>query len=147
MYQAMAAEHEHQIEIYGVPVKGRELLGVLHLKGFIFDDAVLYSGASLNDIYLHQQDRYRFDRYHQITSPELARSMVNYVDDLFVKSDAVQRLDRRDVPSAKQLKGPIRRFKQNLRQSQYRFNTMPVNTQEVALTPWWVWASATISST
>ncbi|MGL5338578.1 MAG: CDP-diacylglycerol--serine O-phosphatidyltransferase, partial [Aeromonas veronii] len=135
MYQAMAAEHEHQIEIYGVPVKGRELLGVLHLKGFIFDDVVLYSGASLNDIYLHQQDRYRFDRYHQITSPELARSMVNYVDDLFVKSDAVQRLDHSDIPSAKQLKGPIRRFKQNLRQSQYRFSTMPVNTQEVAVTP------------
>ena len=38
MYQTMAARHEHQIEIYGVPVKGRELLGVLHLKGFIFDD-------------------------------------------------------------------------------------------------------------
>ena len=53
MYQAMAASHQHQIEIYGVPVKGRELLGVLHLKGFIFDDTLLYSGASLNDIYLH----------------------------------------------------------------------------------------------
>jgi len=26
MYQAMAASHQHQIEIYGVPVKGRELL-------------------------------------------------------------------------------------------------------------------------
>ncbi|MGL5774149.1 MAG: CDP-diacylglycerol--serine O-phosphatidyltransferase, partial [Aeromonas veronii] len=62
-------------------------------------------------------------------------SMVNYVDDLFVKSDAVQRLDHSDVPSAKQLKGPIRRFKQSLRQGQYRFNTMPVNTQEVAVTP------------
>ena len=135
MYQEMAASHQHQIEIYGVPVKGRELLGVLHLKGFIFDDVVLYSGASLNDIYLHQQERYRFDRYHQITSPELARSMVNYVDDLFVKSDAVQRLDHSDIPSAKQLKGPIRRFKQSLRQSQYRFSAMPVNTQEVAVTP------------
>ncbi len=86
MYQEMAARHEHQIAIYGVPVKGRELLRVLHLKGFIFDDTLLYSGASLNDIYLHQQDRYRFDRYHQITSPELTRSMVNYVDDLFLRS-------------------------------------------------------------
>jgi CDP-diacylglycerol--serine O-phosphatidyltransferase len=104
MYQAMAASHQHQIEIYGVPVKGRELLGVLHLKGFIFDDTLLYSGASLNDIYLHQQERYRFDRYHQIHSPALTRSMVNYVDDVFLGSEAVQRLDRTGIPGAKQLK-------------------------------------------
>ncbi|MEN9585676.1 MAG: hypothetical protein RLZZ616_2682, partial [Pseudomonadota bacterium] len=135
MYQDMAARHEHQIAIYGVPVKGRELLGVLHLKGFIFDDTLLYSGASLNDIYLHQQDRYRFDRYHQITSPELTCCMVNYVDDLFLKSEAVQRLDRTDIPTAKQLKGPIRRFKHSLRVGQYRFESMPVNSQEIAITP------------
>ncbi len=95
-----------------MPVKGRELLGVLHLKGFIFDHTLLYSGASLNDIYLHQQERYRFDRYHQIHSQALTRSMVNYVDDVFLKSEAVQRLDRTGIPGAKQLKGPIRRFKQ-----------------------------------
>ncbi|WP_167386779.1 CDP-diacylglycerol--serine O-phosphatidyltransferase [Aeromonas cavernicola] len=135
MYQEMAASHQHKIEIYGVPVKGRELLGVLHLKGFIFDDVVLYSGASLNDIYLHQQDRYRFDRYHQVTSPALARSMVNYVDDQFVRSEAVQRLDRCDIPSAKQLKGPIRRFKRQLRQGQYRFSNMSVDSTDVSITP------------
>ncbi|WP_310597624.1 CDP-diacylglycerol--serine O-phosphatidyltransferase, partial [Aeromonas aquatica] len=135
MYQEMAARHEHQIEIYGVPVKGRELLGVLHLKGFIFDDTLLYSGASLNDIYLHQQDRYRFDRYHQIRSQALTRSMVNYVDDVFLRSDAVQRLDRTKIPGAKQLKGQIRRFKQALRTSQYRFETILPNSQEIAITP------------
>lgn len=135
MYQAMAARHEHQIEIYGVPVKGRELLGVLHLKGFIFDDILLYSGASLNDIYLHQQERYRFDRYHQIHSQALTRSMVNYVDDVFLKSEAVQRLDRTGIPGAKQLKGQIRRFKHNLRTSQYRFESIPANSQEIAITP------------
>ncbi|MGL5814244.1 MAG: CDP-diacylglycerol--serine O-phosphatidyltransferase [Aeromonas sp.] len=135
MYQEMAARHEHPIEIYGVPVKGRELLGVLHLKGFIFDDTLLYSGASLNDIYLHQQDRYRFDRYHQIRSQALTRSMVNYVDDVFLRSDAVQRLDRTGIPGAKQLKGQIRRFKQALRTSQYRFETILPNSQEVAVTP------------
>ena len=135
MYQAMAARHEHQIEIYGVPVKGRELLGVLHLKGFIFDDILLYSGASLNDIYLHQQERYRFDRYHQIHSQALTCSMVNYVDDVFLKSEAVQRLDRPGIPGAKQLKGQIRRFKHNLRTSQYRFESIPANSQEIAITP------------
>lgn len=147
MYQAMAASHQHQIEIYGVPVKGRELLGVLHLKGFIFDDTLLYSGASLNDIYLHQQERYRFDRYHQIHSPALTRSMVNYVDDVFLGSEAVQRLDRTGIPGAKQLKGPIRRFKQRLRLCQYRFESIQPNDREIAVTPWWAWASGATSST
>ncbi|MGY4026927.1 CDP-diacylglycerol--serine O-phosphatidyltransferase [Aeromonas rivuli] len=135
MYQEMAAQYPYQIETYGVPVKGRELLGVLHLKGFIFDDTLLYSGASLNDIYLHQQERYRFDRYHQIESTELCRAMVNYVDDQFVANPAVQRLDSAEIPTAKQLKGPIRRFKMSLRQSQYRFNTSKADGQQIAITP------------
>lgn len=135
MYQEMAANHTHKIEIYGVPVKGRELLGVLHLKGFIFDDVLLYSGASLNDIYLRQQDRYRFDRYHQIQSEALTRSMVQFIDLQFVQSDAVQRLDQPDIPSAKQLKGEIRRFKHQLRSSQYQFESQHSNSQEVAITP------------
>lgn len=39
--------------VYGVLINTREALGVLHFKGFIIDDSVLYSGASLNDVYLH----------------------------------------------------------------------------------------------
>ena len=62
LYQAMARDFpDAVIPIYGVPVKRREWLGVLHLKGFLFDDTLLYSGASLNNIYLHQNGRYRFD--------------------------------------------------------------------------------------
>lgn len=135
LYQGQAAEHKEHIEIYGVPVKGRELLGVLHLKGFIFDDTVLYSGASLNDVYLHQQDRYRFDRYHQIQSAELAGAMVRYVNDYFLTSEAVQRLDRPAVPTAKQLKGAIRRFKGMLASSHYHFNSGLAGEGEVAVTP------------
>lgn len=134
-YQAMAAEHKERIEVYGVPVKGRELLGVLHLKGFVFDDTVLYSGASLNDVYLHQQERYRFDRYHQIESHELANAMVRYVDDYFVASDTVSRLDKPAIPTAKQLKGTIRRFKGQLARSHYRFNSSLPVAGEVAVTP------------
>ena len=53
-YCEMANRHpEITIPIYGVPVNTREVLGVLHLKGFIIDDTVIYSGASLNDVYLH----------------------------------------------------------------------------------------------
>ncbi len=39
------------IPVYGVPVNTGEALGVLHFKGFIIDDSVIYSGASLNDVY------------------------------------------------------------------------------------------------
>jgi CDP-diacylglycerol--serine O-phosphatidyltransferase len=54
------------VPIYGVPVQSREWMGVMHLKGFVIDDALLYSGASINDVYLHRFDRYRLDRYHLI---------------------------------------------------------------------------------
>ena len=32
---------------FGVPINTREVFGVLHIKGFVFDDTVLYSGAVL----------------------------------------------------------------------------------------------------
>ncbi|GAL09011.1 CDP-diacylglycerol-serine O-phosphatidyltransferase [Photobacterium aphoticum] len=47
------------------------MFGVLHLKGFVIDDKVIYSGASLNDVYLAQHNRYRYDRYHVIHNPNL----------------------------------------------------------------------------
>ena len=68
------------VPVYGVPVNTREALGVLHFKGFIIDDSVLYSGASLNDVYLHQLDKYRYDRYHLIRNPQMADIMFNWVD-------------------------------------------------------------------
>ncbi len=68
------------IPVYGVPVNTREALGVLHFKGFIIDDSVLYSGASLNDVYLHQLGKYRYDRYHLIRNPQMADIMFNWVD-------------------------------------------------------------------
>ena len=68
LYAEMAARLGPGVPIYGVPVQKRELLGVMHLKGFVFDDTVLYSGASINDIYLHRRPRYRLDRYHLIHS-------------------------------------------------------------------------------
>lgn len=73
-YREIAAQYSHPIEILGVPVKRRELFGVLHLKGFVFDDTLLYSGASLNNVYLGQPSRYRADRYLLITNKTLADS-------------------------------------------------------------------------
>ena len=80
LYQELNGLYQHPIEIYGVPVKSREFLGVLHLKGLVFDDTVLYSGASINDIYLHYADRYRADRYLVINSADLAGSFVQYLN-------------------------------------------------------------------
>lgn len=75
-YRAVAADYPLPIDIYGVPVKKRELFGVLHLKGFVFDDTLFYSGASLNNIYLAEQQRYRADRYLQIDNQALADAFV-----------------------------------------------------------------------
>ena len=59
-YCEMATRHaDIAIPVYGIPVNTREALGVLHLKGFIIDDTLIYSGASINDVYLHQNDKYR----------------------------------------------------------------------------------------
>lgn len=45
-YCDMAAKHPNiSVPVYGVPVNTREALGVLHLKGFIIDDTVIYSGC------------------------------------------------------------------------------------------------------
>ena len=56
---------------FGVPINTREVFGVLHIKGFVFDDTVLYSGASINNVYLQQQDKYRYDRYQKFTMRHL----------------------------------------------------------------------------
>lgn len=75
-YQDIAKDYAEPIAILGVPVKRRELFGVLHLKGFVFDDTILYSGASLNNVYLGEPPRYRADRYFLITNPSLADAFV-----------------------------------------------------------------------
>ncbi|MGR5243170.1 CDP-diacylglycerol--serine O-phosphatidyltransferase, partial [Photobacterium damselae] len=52
LYREFSGKYTQNIEILGVPVRNREVFGVLHLKGFIIDDKVIYSGASLTDVYL-----------------------------------------------------------------------------------------------
>ena len=75
-YREIAAEYAEQIQILGVPVKRRELFGVLHLKGFVFDDTLLYSGASLNNVYMGVPVRYRADRYLLLHNQSLADAFV-----------------------------------------------------------------------
>lgn len=144
LYRELNNLYEHPIKIYGVPVKSKEFLGVLHLKGFVFDDTLLYSGSSINNIYLQQSDRYRYDRYHLINNKLLANSFVKFLRDNFITSSAVQLLTKDDIPLVKQLKPAIRRLKFNLRRSGYYFREglpaltatkKPPEEGEIKLTP------------
>ncbi|MGI2261467.1 CDP-diacylglycerol--serine O-phosphatidyltransferase [Shewanella sp. GXUN23E] len=121
LYRQAMSDAECPIDILGVPVKSREVMGVLHLKGFIIDDAVIYSGASLNNIYLQQQDRYRFDRYHLIESPELARSMRTMVQKVLVEDEAVSSLCQNPETEILPDKLQVRSFKKRLANARYEF--------------------------
>lgn len=124
-----------KIPIYGVPINTREALGVLHLKGSVVDDTLLYTGASINNVYLHQLDKYRYDRYQVITSRKLTDSFVNYVqDNLIAETLAVHRLDECDRPHRTEIKRDVRKFRQALRQSSYQF-VPDANDDQLAATP------------
>lgn len=103
-YKDIAKDYPVAINIFGVPVKKRELFGVLHLKGFVFDNTVLYSGASINDVYLGQQGRYRADRYLEIQQAELADAMVACHNQLFHHEEVVQSLLQAEVPKVASFK-------------------------------------------
>ncbi len=135
MYREYAQRHGDGVVIRGVPVQNRELFGVLHLKGFIIDDSVLYSGASLNDVYLARHGRYRLDRYHLIRHRALADSMAGYVHAQFRDSDAAPRFDRLPLPRSRELQEPIRRLRQSLQRAQYAGAQEAPGDGEVAVTP------------
>ncbi|MCD5360823.1 CDP-diacylglycerol--serine O-phosphatidyltransferase [Chromobacterium aquaticum] len=119
-YRAQALLHSVDVPIYGIPVQTRELFGVLHLKGLIIDEQVLYSGASINNVYLHKLDKYRFDRYHLIRSQALADTMAGYMHEQFFNDPAVFRLDK-PAPATRSIRKEIRVFRDKLSHSQYRF--------------------------
>ena len=121
LYREMNEKYQYPIDILGVPVKSREFLGVLHLKGLIFDDTVLYSGASINDVYLHYGEQYRYDRYHLINSASLADTFVRFLDSNFINRVAVKSLTSTSLAPAKSLKKEIRKQKATLRNTDYLF--------------------------
>lgn len=121
-YQQYAQEFDSQFNIYGIPVKSRELFGVLHLKGFVFDDQVLYSGASLNNIYLNKKERYRYDRYCLITNKALADSFVTYLNDLVLGDFGVVPLNIAPVPPLSEMKSQHKQLRRHLKVAQYRYS-------------------------
>ena len=134
-YCEMATQHpDSPIPVYGIPVNTREALGVLHLKGFIIDDTLLYSGASLNDVYLHQHDKYRYDRYQLIRNPQLADTMYQWICENLKQSDAVHRLDQSERPSSPEIKNETRQFRQDLRGFNYQF-TGNAGNETLTVTP------------
>ncbi len=135
MYQEFANKYDHKILVHGIPVRGREVFGVLHLKGFIIDDTVIYSGASLNNVYLGYNGRYRYDRYHALTNKTLADSMVSYVQEAIISHSAVHSLTDELRPTTKELKPVIRQFRNSLAQSAYCFNSQEITDNTVAVTP------------
>ncbi|KAA5923620.1 MULTISPECIES: CDP-diacylglycerol--serine O-phosphatidyltransferase [Pantoea] len=122
------------IPVYGIPVNTREALGVLHLKGFIIDDTLLYSGASINDVYLHQHDKYRYDRYQVIRNPQLTDTMYDWITLNLKPAEAVNRLDFAERPSSPEIKNETRQFRQDLRGFNYQFEGNAGN-DELAVTP------------
>lgn len=109
------------IPFYGVPINYREVLGVLHLKGSVIDDDVLYTGASINNVYLNYDEGYRLDRYHFISDTNLADSFTQYVQKNLLDSNAVNRLDSLNKIDRKALKPDIKKLRSNLAKAQYHF--------------------------
>ena len=121
---------------FGVPINTREVFGVLHIKGFVFDDTVLYSGASINNVYLQQNEKYRYDRYQKIIHPQLADSMVTFICDFLLNSDVVLPLDSVNRPKTKELRQNIRHFRKNLAlNGQYKLSSAVDFGNELTVTP------------
>ena len=133
MYRKFIANAVHPIDILGVPVKSREFMGVLHLKGFIIDDTVIYSGASINNIYMYQNDKYRFDRYHVIESSELARSMRTMIQQYIVNDPAVSSLAQPQDTEQTPDKADIKSFKTRLSQAKYEYKTTRIGNRVTPL--------------
>jgi CDP-diacylglycerol---serine O-phosphatidyltransferase len=135
MYKEMAARLGHGVPIYGVPVQTRELLGVLHLKGFVLDEIVLYSGASLNDVYLQKHARYRLDRYHVIHNRVLADSVADLMTQVLLPEPAVHAFDGRLGLSKPALRAAIGHLRRSLKKARYTFTAGELKHGEIGVTP------------
>ncbi|PKI14044.1 CDP-diacylglycerol--serine O-phosphatidyltransferase [Colwellia sp. 12G3] len=119
LYLKLAQDYPQTINIYGAAVKRKEVFGVLHLKGMVFDDKLFYTGASINDIYLHQGERYRLDRYCTINSSVLADSFCHYLTDTFIDSGLAPLLNQEWLPDTVEQKKTLVALKLKLKNSHY----------------------------
>lgn len=129
LYLKLTQENHQKISIYGIAVKRKELFGVLHLKGMVFDDALFYTGASINDIYLHQGNRYRLDRYYQIDSSALTNRFCQYLRSTFVDSKLAPLLNEQNLPTPLEQKHNILALKALLKKVNYPLCSVSNNTR------------------
>lgn len=120
-YQEVEKAQGLGVKIIGIPVKRKELFGVQHLKGFIFDEQVLYSGASFNNIYLHQEERYRYDRYWLIHNVKLADTMVSFLNKEIISSGGVARLNTDVITPMSELKAAHKKLTRGLKQARFEY--------------------------
>ncbi|MBN8712523.1 MAG: CDP-diacylglycerol--serine O-phosphatidyltransferase [Xanthomonadales bacterium] len=135
MYRSCRQRHGPGIEVYGVPVQNRELFGVLHVKGFVFDDTVLYSGASLNEVYLACHQAYRLDRYHLLRHAGLADALAGFARQYLRTAGAACRLDLPGAPGARRLARIIHDLRAALDRATYAVPHEAPGPGEVAVTP------------
>lgn len=134
LYLSMAEHYQQKIGIYGIAVKPKELFGVLHLKGMVFDDVLFYTGASINDIYMQQGTRYRLDRYYQINCAPLANSFCQYLTNTFVKSNLAPLLNELNLPNQAQQRRNIIALKSLLKKSVYQIEFTDHNKESGVVT-------------
>ncbi len=134
-YAQLSAQYTHAIGLYGVAIKSRELLGVLHLKGIIIDDTLLYSGASINNVYFAQGGRYRLDRYHQVQHGLLADAFVSWLQTYFLESPATCDFLKSKIPAVKTFRRELKRMVTRWKKSAYIFKPSKPTSGQVALTP------------
>ncbi|QOI10923.1 CDP-diacylglycerol--serine O-phosphatidyltransferase [Blochmannia endosymbiont of Colobopsis nipponica] len=135
-YRYMSKTHPNiDIPIYGVPIHNREAFGVLHLKGLIIDELVIYSGASLNNTYLHQKEKYRYDRYYVIKNKLLAKTMMGYIDQQLIKAPAVHRLDIPKKLNVLKIKNKIKLLRKSLKNTSYMYQNKQYDRNKLAITP------------
>ncbi|MHC8299709.1 CDP-diacylglycerol--serine O-phosphatidyltransferase [Pseudomonas sp. ZS1P83] len=134
-YQEATRTHASEVPVYGVPVQTRELFGVLHLKGFVIDDCVIYSGASLNNVYLHKFDKYRYDRYHLLHNHAVADSMQHLIQHGLIASKAVHRLDLPNLPTTRSLRNDIGDLRSRLKHAAYDTTTGTLDKGGLSVSP------------
>lgn len=132
-YREIDEKYPDFIQFYGVAIKQREVFGVLHLKGMVIDDTVLYTGASINNIYLHQGERYRYDRYCTINSLELANSFVQYLQQALIPSEGVYLFNRFPLQLDSKFKKKVAAQHKQLTRSKYQLPSM--SNDSLTITP------------
>jgi len=132
-YREIDQKHPDFIQFYGVAIKQREVFGVLHLKGIVLDNTVLYTGASINNIYLHQGERYRYDRYCTINSPALANSFVDYLQRTLLPSEGVCLFNREPLQLDNKFKKKVAAQHKQLSRTKYQLPK--INEGSLTITP------------